>query len=491
MRRIFKENWSVFLILLIAIFLRTYNIPQTLLFHFDQGYHGLAIREIWESKRIALLGHKTDVEGVFHGSFFYYFMLPFYLISGWNPAGVSIILAILDSFTVIFIYLLGRDLFNKDVGIIAAVFYAVSYALISYSRWLSNVTPIPFFSTLFFYFLLKAYQEKIRFFPFACLFLGIIAQLNGAIGFFLFLLLVVSLLFLGKKLWTRKSLLLFSLIFFLLPALPLILFDFRHNFLVSRSIASMLLERGGGFSYEQTVTHFNFLGSEFASLLTYKFPAIALILFLMVLIALGHCRLTRQLSWRQVKILLIFLLVPLVGLLFYPGGIHQFFFIGVLPLFVLLLSWGLNYWFNRKLLKPVMTAFIFVIIVVNLYHWQGFLKPGFNLIPIGTRNLITLEDRLMAVDFMHQRALGKPFKTLIYIIPYFQEQPWDYVFSWYGKSKYGYLPNSQAEKTFVIYEPDYDFPYRLESWLGKIEEDHGLVTAKFKIHDLVVEERER
>lgn len=483
-KRFWNSRWLLLSILILAIFLRVYNIPQTLLFHFDQGYHGLAIRDIWETKRIALLGHKTDVEGIFHGSFFYYLMLPLYLLSGWNPVGVSIILAILDGLTVIFIFLLGKELFGRQVGMLAALFYAISYSLISYSRWLSNVTPIPFFSTFYFYFLVKTILGKTKYLPLAGLSLGIVAQLNGAIGFFLVPGLFVGLVLIWQKRLLKKRILFFAIAAFLLPALPLILFDLRHNFLVSNSIKGLFFKENGlGFGWDKVIANASLLQNELVSLLTYKLPILTLFLFLITLGALLK-------EFKQTKTLLL-LLVTLLGLLFYPGGIHQFFFISVLPLVIVLVAWGLAYWMKVKILKPAIIIFVLVIVLVNLYYWQGFLKPGFNLIPIGTRNLITLEDRLKATDFIYQKADGQPFQTPIYIIPYNQEQPWDYVFAWYGKSKYGYLPSKHFGKTFAIYEPDYDYPYRLESWLGKIGEDHGGVISSFKTHDLTVEERER
>ena len=492
MMKKFPGIWYlVGLVVFLGIFLRVYNIPQTLLFHFDQGYHGLAIRDIWETKRIALLGHKTDVEGIFHGSFFYYLMLPLYLISGWNPAGVSSILAVLDGLTVIFIFLLGKELFSKQVGILAAGFYTVSYPLISYSRWLSNVTLIPLFSSLFFFFLLKSYQEKIYFFPVAALFVGIVAQLNGAIGFFLVLLLIISLFLLRRKIFRTKLFFFLTIFLFITPAIPLILFDVRHQFLVTSSILSLFSRGKTNLGAGQFLSHFNLFQGEFTNLLSYKLPILAIILFLTVLAALFHGRKTKGGEFKPVKTLLLFLLVPLLGLLFYPGGIHQFFFIGILPLLVIFIAWGLIYWMKVKILKPAIIVFVLLIVFVNLFYWQGFLKPGFNLIPIGTRNLITLDDRLEALDFIYKQAQGEPFQTPIYIIPYNQEQPWDYVFAWYGKKKYGYLPTKYSGKTFVIYEPDFDFPYRLTSWLGKIEEDHGGVISSFKAHDLIVEEREK
>ncbi len=66
-----KIKWLLLVIIVLAIFLRVFNVKNTLLFHFDQGYHSLAIREIWENRSIKLLGHKTDIEGIYHGSIFY------------------------------------------------------------------------------------------------------------------------------------------------------------------------------------------------------------------------------------------------------------------------------------------------------------------------------------------------------------------------------------------------------------------------------------
>lgn len=487
-----KSFFLLFLILALAIFLRVYNVPSTLLFHFDQGYHGLAIKQIWEQKRIALLGHKTDVEGVFHGSAFYYLMLPFYLVSFWNPAGVSFLLGFLDGLSVIFIFLIGRRLFGRKVGFLSSLLYATSYSVVSYSRWLSNVTLIPFFSSVFFYLLVRAEEQNLLFFLLACFFAGLVIQLNGAIGFFFLPLLVLFAFFLRKKFFAQKKYLAGSMVVFLLPSLPLVLFDLRHNFLVSRSILRLFFQEGNlGFSLARAFKNLTLLETEIVNLFSYQFPLVSLILVSLVVLATLRTFAKRQKGRRKLKLICLFNLVPFLGLVFYQGGIHGFFIMGLLPVLVIFFSWGLIFWGKKGFLRLPIFVLVLAIIFLNLYRWRGFLKPGFNLVPIGTRNLITLNDRKEAIDFMYQKAGGQPFKTLIYIIPYFQEQPWDYVFSWYGKAKYSYLPDPQAAKTFVIYEPDYDFSYRLDSWLGKIEEDHGGQISVFKSHDLTVEERQK
>jgi hypothetical protein len=51
------------------------------------------------------------------------------------------------------------------------------------------------------------------------------------------------------------------------------------------------------------------------------------------------------------------------------------------------------------------------------------------------------------------------------------------------------LPSESSEKTFLIYEPDYDYPYRLDSWLEEADEKYGKTLSVFKSDDLTVEER--
>lgn len=487
-----KTYFLLFLIFILAAFLRVYNIPETLLFHFDQGYHGLAIKEIWETKRIALLGHKTDVEGVFHGSTFYYLMIPPYLLSLWDPVGVSMVLAFLDALSVILIFLIGRKLFSEKVGLLAGLFYAVSYSVISFSRWLSNVTLIPFLSSAFFYLLVKSLEGSLIVFLAACFLAGLIVQLNGAIGFFFLPLLALFFWLLRKKFLAQKKYLASSIGFFLLPSLPLIFFDLRHNFLVSRSIIRLFFKEGNlGMSLGRILKNLELLKIEIVNLFSHQIPLISLTLAVLTFVAVTCTFVKKEKEAKSVKLISLFVLIPFLGQVFYKGGIHGFFIVGILPVITLLFAWSLFYWKKKRILKVPIVALVLAILFLNLFYWRGFLKPGFNLIPIGTRNLITLEDRKKAVDFMYQRAKGEDLRTDIYIIPYFQYQPWDYVFSWYGQKTYGYLPKGEAKKTFVIYEPDYDFPYRLDTWLDKIEEDHGRVVSVFKAHDLTVEERER
>lgn len=486
-----KIKWLLLAIIVLAIFLRIFNIKNTLLFHFDQGYHGLAIREIWENRSIKLLGHKTDIEGIYHGSIFYYFMLPLYLLSFWNPAGVSTSLALLDGLSIIFIFLTAKKLFNNKIGLVAALLYAVSYSAISYSRWLSNVTPIPFFSSVLLYFLARSKGSSVKDFSCALFIGGLIAQFNGAIGFFFLPLFLAYALYFRKSLFNKKANLLIYVFVYLIPQIPLVLFDLRHNFLVTTSIYRHFLEgsslsvSGGGL-----LANLLLLLNEMLNIFSYKVSAIGLIILFWVVYAISSIWRNKDEATKNVKLLLYGALIIFLGLVFYQG-INGFFMVGLIPFLVVIVAWSIDVLLRKKETKLLGLIVIISVVVINLFHFRGFFKPGFNLVPIGTSNLITLQDRIRVIDFMYRVADGDSFKTEKYIIPYYQEQPWDYLFKSYALKKYNYLPSEDGNKTFIIYEPDYDYDYRLQTWLEEKTEKYGERKAVFKSNNLTVEEREK
>ena len=486
-----KKNKFLLIIFLIAVFLRTYNIKHTLLFHYDQGYHGLAIKHIWDNKDLTLLGHKADVEGIFHSSLFYYLMLPLYLISGWNPVGVSTILAVIDAISVVFIYLTAKKLFDQKTGLISALLYAVSYSVISYSRWLSNVTLIPFLSSLMFYLLALSGGKKIRYYSLALFVAGVIAQLNGAIGFFLLPLLVIYLIYFKKDLLKNMLNLIKFFFYYSFPSIGLLVFDIRNSFLVTKSIVNLFTSSENNWLTSLGLQRvIRIISSQLTNLLTYQSIFMALALLMIIVYSYKKIWVKKEKKHVRAKEVLA-LVLTYIFLLFIYQGIHDFFIVAIIPLMVIAIGWSLGFLFRYPLLKYMSIAVLATTVLLNLYHWTGFLRPNFNLVPIGTRNLITLEDRIKAIDYMYGKAADMPFRTEIYIIPYYQEEPWDYVFNWYAYSKYGYIPQDEADKVFLIYEPDYDYHYRLDTWLDKANEKYGEVKSNFKSNSLIVEERER
>lgn len=483
-----KTALILFFVIFMAAFFRLWNIGQNLLFHYDQGRDALAIWDIWKNKDLALLGPPSDVEGIYHGALFYYFLTPIYALSGGNPVAASIFLVVLDVIGIFLLFHTARLLFKSETaGLIAALVWGISTLAVSYARWLSNVTPIPFFAILFYFLLVQILIEgKKVLWPLAVLVVGIIVQLDAAVGVFLIPLLLI----LGVKdrfyFVKNKAAGVFAVAAFFLPSLPLIIFDARHDLLVTKSILRMVTGAGGlGFS-ERAAASFLVFAKAVARLFSGEYLTLGV--FILIFLLVGSFFMKKD---SGVKFVLLVILVQLAGLLLYKRGTADFFFIGILPAVALLAGRLIQFSWSMSSLRSLGLLLVALFLIGNIsQNIRFFSQPSQALIPIGTNSLITLEDRIRGVDFIYRQANGEPFGLWIYTIPYFKEEAWDYVFLWYGQGKYGYLPSEERQDImFSVWEFDEDQPWRLGDWRKQADEELGEAVAGTRFHDARVEKR--
>ena len=479
-----NHHTLIFLICLIIlfIFLRTYRLSSDLLIHFDQGLHALGSYRIWHDHQFKLLGHQTDVDGLFHGPFYYLLMAIPYALSGGNPFAASLFQILLEALSLPLFYLAVRRMFNQQTAMISLLFYSLSHGMIGYSRWLSNVTPILPLSNLLLF--LLAYLDEIKPSIFAIssgLVVGLIAQLNAAIGFPLFF----TIPFIVRK---KIPLVLIPayLLAVVLPAIPQMLFELRHGFVITKAFIKFSTGSGQGFSFP-FVTIFNnlrVLVEEADKIIAYRLllPVAAILLFSLYILLTK----TKK-TW-----LLFYLLLPVILYGLFGRGAIGFFYIYLFPPIIAIVINSLLH--LPRLVSPISIA---LLIAINLFHNRLLLSPNPGLTPIGTHNLITLRDRLSIIDWMYQKADGKAFSYWVYTIPYYLQEPWDYQFLWYGQPHYGYLPEKTGSfspgdlKTskifFAIYEPDWNNPNRLLTWQDEVNKNFKTIKDSFSSHDAYVD----
>jgi 4-amino-4-deoxy-L-arabinose transferase-like glycosyltransferase len=483
-----REYLLIILIAVLGLFPRLWRVTADLQIHFDQGLHSLAIWNIWANGDLSLLGHQTDTDGIFHGPIYYWFMTPSYMISGGDPAGASIFQSLLNMAAIVFLASLAKSLFDSRTALISSILYSVSYGYASYSRWLSNVTPTLPFSIIFFWLLYKIYCGKSKFLPWAGLTASLVTQFDGAVGFFLYPLLVWVIL--SQKIKTSWKVWFYFTLATFLPHLPSLIFELRHGFVITNSVLKLSSSSSHGIGISLSVLKSNFiiLIKELFHLTTY--PYHSLIYVLLILAGIFFFKETKK----QRNFLFFSISLPFLSLSLYQRGAVSFFFMPLFPLFTII--------FARTLLRlPKLLAWVVIcfLILINIYQWKNFVIPTHALTPIGTFNLITNKDRKMIVDWIYKDANGKPFAIWIYTIPYFLDDPWIYYFEWYGFNKYGYKPEKssgfspqdlkEAQIFYNIYEPDDNQPTKLSSWLHEAEKNFGLVKRSFISNDARVERR--
>lgn len=472
----------IFLIILfsLAFFLRFYLIPQNLFFGPEQGIDFLVIRDIAVNHKLTLIGSKTDVSGIFHGPIYYYLsVIPFILSQG-NPLFVSTFFIILNALNVFFMYILGKIIGGRRFGTIAAVIFTVSFQAVVYPRWLSNPPlsiPLVCLFFLFFYRFRKGSKKDL---VFAAIALGLLSQAEFLHIIFFSAVAVTLFIAFFKNFRKEKPffIILCAFLAFALTGGTYILFDLKHDFLISRNVLALA---GGTSGYHIGITQavtdiWNSLTSVFMRTILPVSPTVSLVLFISGVILLIRKIVKKE---KEFTPLLIWLVIPIVLLIVFRHNILDQFFVSFIPLFVLLASLVVDFlWRKKQVLGFILLA---LIIMANLFAWWKNIPTNQNVFFQSTQPDLRYSDELATIDDIYKQADKKPFSFQSYTIPYWTQQAWQYLFWFYGRQKYGYEPIDQKAKTlFVIIQDDPSSKQYQNDWLKNTVSKWGKVKGSFK-----------
>lgn len=481
LKRVLRIDFRVFLLLLFfaAVFLRSYNLGNTLFFGPEQGVDFFRIKSIVVDHRPVLVGAKTDVAGIFHGPIYYYLAsLPF-LVSQGDPVFIAYFLIVLNSLAVFAIFQVVRSMFSARAGIIAAVLLTVSFGAISYTHWLSSH---PFVIPLSALFLLAIYEFIMggkKYLILAALSYSLLGQaefLNYLLYGGIVLVLMVF-FFKDFKRVPLKITFLSILIIIVFGFLHYGLFELRNQFIMTKSVLALVSGKGYYISY---VMEARSLYRMFAETLSYNIlpflPAsISFIIFVTGLGALLGSSLNIQ-----KKLLFVFILTPIILLFFLRHEVLiQFFVYSIVPVCIVL-----AFLCDRLISRNVFIGVIFclVILFTQLSAWSLYITAGRFMFFNANQPHVNIRDEKSIIDRIYGLQAGKDFSFQSYTIPYWYQQGWQYLFWQYGKQKYGYLPVEQNGKVlYVIIQDDPSNPNFQNDWMKNTVSRWGTYKDSFKV----------
>ncbi len=395
MRRVARYLPTIILVgvLLLGAYLRLYKISEYMTFLGDEGRDMLVIKRMIVDHKFTLLGPTASVGGFFLGPIYYYFMLPFVWISGLNPAGAAVMVALFGVATIYALYRLGKDAVHEWVGLCAAALYSVSPLVIAYSRSSWNPNLVPFFSVVLLYALWRSViKNESKWLFWVGVTLGIGLQLHYL---FLFLFPVVGAwyLLLGRK---KEWLLAYGkgIAGFVVGYGPFLAFELRHGFPNTISIYNFLREgEGTGFI---AANFWNTLVDVIYRLfgrLVFRLPppeqwvnltptvqtvwsgaviaSIILSLCLLVGVGLGLFERKKKTLSQDRRTALLFSLwlgIPLILFGFYKKGIYDYYFGVFFAVPFLLVSWVL---FSIKKIPIVRFIVPVIAAILLILNWEG------------------------------------------------------------------------------------------------------------------------
>jgi len=122
---------------------------------FDEAQNGIVAKSILEGERPIFIGGLTQLPALF----FYVFAAAM-AIMGDTVTALRTVTGIAGIITVVFVYLLGRELFDHRTGVIAAFFMAVMRWHVNFSRFGMHGVFAPLFMAATFYFVARGLNRK-------------------------------------------------------------------------------------------------------------------------------------------------------------------------------------------------------------------------------------------------------------------------------------------------------------------------------------------
>ena len=245
----YKKTISLFLIIVVFLFLRLYHLPESLNYGADQGMTLLEIYNLYQTKKFTLIaqtGSSLTVFGryFYTGSFMYYLFMPILLITRWNPLSISYFLILVQLAVLLLLYHALAKIYKKSATpLYFSLLYTFFPMMVDYSRfiWAPNLL-IPVAGIVLSLLLGLSTKKSNSFLVLLTgFFLGLGLQIHYS--FFLVILISIFWLLIGKKL--NLSAIFLLLLGFIIGFSPLILFELRHNFYNLRTFIFYITTKTG------------------------------------------------------------------------------------------------------------------------------------------------------------------------------------------------------------------------------------------------------
>lgn len=372
-KNISREKKIVIAIIVIGIFLRFWRVAENFEFMMDEERDALIFARVFKSWHIPLIGGSIP-GGLYVGPIFTWISSTLLFLFKYDYSKLGFVSAFVSSFSLLFLYISVKKIFNEKIAIYSLIVYSFSYLIVEFNK---RYWP-PTFAPSFFIFILYAIsiypsslprpsvafseggsfpRKRESIVPFLVICLSLIVGLqsdpsNAAI----FIAVLAYFAFVLKR--KKDALKIFLAI--VVSHLPLFLFEIRHGFFLSNAIFKFFSPNIGKgiehfFSLQKLLSEIakvlsriiyvgtpNDIAVQFPpepALLAIRNNIPSLWLFLsLVVFFLGVTFLIRKQEIKR-KFIIVFLGVVFVGIAFYnyffPGYTYEWFFTVTLPALVI------------------------------------------------------------------------------------------------------------------------------------------------------------
>ena len=220
----YSSIYFLIIILALAFLLRVIflgTIPNG--FYCDEasnGYDAYSILQTGRDRYGEFLPQFLKSFGDYRESLYIFLTVPFIKIFGLNEFATRFPAAVIGTLTVITVYYLAKECFSNKVGLIAALFLAISPWHIQFSRIAFRAILLPWLFCLGVLFFAKSFRKP-KYLPLSSLFFGLSLYTYSSARVFVSLFVLGLSIIFWEHLWRYRVQTLIALILFLLIFIPL------------------------------------------------------------------------------------------------------------------------------------------------------------------------------------------------------------------------------------------------------------------------------
>lgn len=477
------------IIFLLAFFLRAQEtLSGNYLFLLDQGRDMMAVKSIVYDHHLTLIGPNTSLQGVFQGPLWYYLLSVATILTRGDPWGGVVLSLLISLATIVVAFMFANKIFGLRVAFVIMFLLAICPEAIAAATYAWNPHPMWLLLTIYifsFYLLLKG-KKKFNFVVWPTI--ALMFNFQTALGTFVFLGSLIYLLMFGRKLLKSKQFG-FGLVIFLALLSPQILFDIRHNFLMSKSVLNLFIlsNDSGGFIKHLSTTfsdHFyNFTVNFNSSFNGLIFSGVAFYLLVFGILFGKKTKFIWGKEHEFVTLIAKLALIIFLLLLFYQQPLRAWFLTGFEIMFLfplgILLSKFWDYTFGKVLISILIILSVTILIprIYNLYRYPDY------------GGIAKIKGKLDAIDYIYKDAAGREFSLFVFAPPVYIDN-YDYLIWWKGKTQYSYVPGKEKGGTFyLLIEPDYSKPWTYKGWLETVIKSGDVISTVTLPSGLIVQKR--
>lgn len=503
---------NIFLVLIaifgLAFFLRVLYLPDNALtFGYDQARDAFVAQQILEGD-LKILGPPASTPGLFHGVFYYYFLAPAYLLGNGSPIIAAYWSALFNALTVFTVYFLAYFLTKKvKPALLASFLFAISYGATQYAVWLSNPTLGIWTAPLIYLGLWLWITKNIKWAPILTA-IGLGLSIQSEIFLAYHLLPVLLWLWIARNKVIKREVIQFLAIL-VLSLSTMVLVEFKFGFQGFAGIANLLSSGDAVLSGRNVgdflILYLNQIGRTFSNNLLPSNAgyggALGIALLVWSYLKWQSNKRKKTISWQPFIATYILAHLPIVTM----GGISTPFLTVGLGVGAVLLAGIAIYslWPTKKIIAAVL---VFLIVASNISTIISEGKKGQIIFAI--QNDMLLAKEIPALDYIYGEADGEAFSINTLTSPLWVNTTWSYLFNWYGKKTYGYIPSWRGRDQvgrlgnnlepasidtklhFYIKEPSQGIPKHYLESEPAVEDAQSRVISEKQFGEITIQKRE-